>query len=354
MRVISVLNCHDNGSHGEGRDCDYTHLQARDIANATDALGPTLQPLVVDIDANGTGIENAIMTELTALSGHLQMDVSARVVFEPDANPGFVVSVQAVETPGDHCDPPVGIEFKNCLPGATPRFIISITNPLAHPVHLNPADPNGGYNFRAELIADRRYFVEAVPIYVIPANVTGDVPEPEYALESTGSYFQDVTAPGCESTTERPTWENLYWTADVPLDASISFNVCTSDDPDALAACTYQEVATVTGTNACSVDGDCDAGFCAGNGVCQVITSGTCTSNATCPSGSTCDMAEHTCVFSGQPVYVGSVLNVGSAGTNLNSYAYLRMKLVLRANTTTNQGPIVHDWALTYTCYSVN
>ncbi len=351
MRVISVLNCHDNGSHGEGRECDYAHRQAEDLANATDALGPNLETLVVDIDANGTGIENAIMTELTALSGHLEMDVSARLVFEPDANPGFVVSVQALETPGDNCDPPIGLEFQNCRPGATPHFVINITNPLDHPVQLNPNDPNGGYNFRADLIADRRYFVDAVPIYVIPEDVDGTVPDPEYALESMGEYSQNVTSPGCGVLTERPTWENLYWTADVPVGSSITFNVCTSDDPNALTACSYQQVATVSGTVACHDDTDCGHGFCAGNGVCQVITSGTCLNNDTCPSGSTCDPLVGTCVFSGQPVFVGSVLN---GGNNLNSYAYLRMNIVLRANTTTNEGPVVHDWSLTYTCYSVN
>jgi hypothetical protein len=352
MRVITVLNCHDNGLHGDGRDCDYAHSQAEDVANATDALGPNLEPLVVDIDANGTGIETAIMNQLNLLSGHLEMDVSARVAFEPDANPGFLVTVTAQETPGDGCDPPIGIEFQNCKPGATPRFIVSITNPLNAPVPLNPDDPNGGYNFRADLIADRKYFVDAVPIYVIPEDVDEDLPEPEYALETTGEYWQDLTSPGCESTTERPTWENLYWTAELPVGTGLSFNVCTAETQEALETCTLVPVADVSGTNECDDDADCARGFCAANGVCQVITSGPCNSNDNCSSGSTCDAELDTCVFDGQPVVVGAVLNL-EAGS-LNSYAYLRMSIELQANTATNDGPVVHDWAMTYTCYSVN
>jgi hypothetical protein len=30
------------------------------------------------------------------------------------------------------------------------------------------------------------------------------------------------------------------------------------------------------------------------------------------------------------------------------------MNLNLTANVTTNEGPVVHDWALTYTCRNVN
>jgi dTDP-glucose pyrophosphorylase len=172
------------------------------------------------------------------------------------------------------------------------------------------------------------------------------------AREMMGEYWQDLTSPGCESTTERPTWENLYWTAELPAGTGLSSNVCTAESPQALENCTLLEVANVEGTTACSLDADCAQGFCAANGVCQVISSGTCVSTANCAGGSTCDTDTNTCVFDGQPVFAGAVLNIESG--SLNSWAYLRMNIVLRANTTTNQGPVVHDWALTYTCYSVN
>ena len=87
-------------------------------------------------------------------------------------------------------------------------------------------------------------------------------------------------------------------------------------------------------------DVDCPTGFCAPNGVCQTITSGSCLSDANCPTGATCDTTVDQCVYEGQPVYVGSVLGGDILFTNL------RMNLVLRANVTTNEGPVVNDWAI--------
>ena len=348
MRVITVLNCHDNGLHGDGRDCDYAHQQAEDVADATDALGPNLEKLVIDIDANGDGIESAIMTQLQLLSGHLEMDVSARVVFEPDLNPGFIVKVEAIDRPGDGCSGLVGIEHQNCRPGATPRFVISITNPLDAPVPLNPNDPsgNGGYNFRADLIADGKYFVDAVPIYVIPEDVNESQPEPIYALESMGEYWQDVPSAGC-SGNERPDWQDLIWTADVPTGTSITFNACTGENAAALETCTYSQIATVSGVGTCTSDAQCPVGFCSA-GACQVIHGAACSSDMGCSTGSVCDLAVGRCRYSGQPVKVDKVLGGGNLFTNL------RMNIVLKANTMTNAGPTVHDWAVTYLCRNVN
>jgi hypothetical protein len=347
MRVITVLNCHDNGQHGDGRDCDYAKQQAIDVAHATDALGPSLEPLVVDIDSNGTGIETAVMGELNALAGHLEMDVSVRVAFEPDANPGFIVTVTAVDRPGDGCDGLIGLEHQNCRPGATPTFYITITNPLDNPVPLNPNDPNGGYNFRADLIADDKYFVDAVPIYVIPEDIDGSVPPPEYVLESHGEYWQDVASPGCEGNAA-PDWRDLFWTAEVPSGTMLRFAACTSADATSLDGCTLTEIATIIGGEACTTTADCARGFCATGGVCQTIQGNPCMSDAQCAQGASCDTDTLHCAYSGQPVYVGGTLQ------EANLLSDLRMHIDLFANPTTNQGPVVHDWALTYLCRSVN
>jgi hypothetical protein len=351
VRVITVLNCHDNGLHGDGRDCDYAHSQAVDLANATDALSESLAPLVVDIEANGTGIETAIMNQLQLLSGHLTMDVSCRVAFDPDANPGFLVTVEAVSQPGDGCEGVIGTEFQDCRPGATPRFIISITNPENAPVPLNPrtlATGGGGYEFRADLIADRRYFVDAVPIYVIPEDVDDDHPDPIPRLEAYGEYWQDLSSENGCTGNERPDWQDLIWTADIPDGTSVTFRVCTAETLAELADCDYAEVAVVSGEGTCMTDADCPVGFCAANGVCQAIVAGECLSDVHCPLGATCDTAVGQCIYGGQPVYVGSVLG------STNFFTYLRMNLNLTANLTTNEGPVIHDWALTYTCRNVN
>jgi hypothetical protein len=347
VRVLSVINCHDNGMHGDGRDCDDARAAAVKVANATEAVGMNLEPLVVDIDSNGTGVEEAVVHSLRELTGHLEMDVTVRVVFEPDANPGFVVKVKAADKPGDGCDGLVGIVHKKCRPGATPTFYIEVTNPYGDPVPRNPNDPMGGYNFRADLIADGKYAVASVPIYVIPEDVDDSLMS-QPLLQTTGQYWQDLAAPGCLDT-EAPDWRDLSWTAEVPDGTAVSFNVCTAQEQADLETCTYANVGNVRGGGPCTSDAQCGLGFCAPEGNCQTITGGPCAVDQDCGGTATCE--SNVCVYPSQPVFVGYVL--GSTG-NLNNFAYLRMNLGLTANTTTNKGPTVHDWALTYWCQTAN
>ncbi|MDH5672854.1 MAG: hypothetical protein OEZ06_11940 [Myxococcales bacterium] len=346
-RVITVLNCHDNGLHGDGRDCDDAHRQAETLANATDAVSAALQPLVVDIDSNGTGIETAIMDQLLLLSGNLDMNISIRVVFEPDANPGFLLALDAIDKPGDGCNGLVGLEHQNCTPGATPSFSVSFTNPLDAPVPLNPNDPLGGYSFRADLIADGQFVIDSIPIYIIPEDVDDSTPPPEPLFVPTGTYHQDLQAPGCVGN-ERPDWQDLFWSADLPLGTVVRFNVCAAEIESDLNTCTMAEAAEIKSTGPCSTDADCSQGFCAANGTCTEILSGSCTMDAECWSGSFCDMTVGQCRYANQPVYVGDILQ----GTNY--YTYLRVQVQLEANPTTNESPTVYDWGITYFCSNVN
>jgi hypothetical protein len=342
VRVVTILNCHDNGLHGDGRECDDARSQAIEIANATNALGIDFAPLVFDIDGNGEGLEEAVLDAVRELSGNLGMDVSVRVVFDPDANPGFGVVISAVDQPGDGCDGLVGITHQDCVPGATPTFHIAFTNPHDDPVPLNPNDPKGGYWFRADLIASGKYFVAAVPIYIIPRDVDGSAPGTEPLLYDTGIYVQDIDFPlGCIGT-ESPDWSHLTWSADLPAGTAIDFAACTADTPAELDACAPIVVARVVGTGACTNDAMCGLGFCAQNGVCQTITSGVCVDDSQCALGADC--VSGTCVYAGQPVYIGSVLGPGNFLPNL------RMRITLSANVAANDAPTLFDWALTYLC----
>ena len=51
-------------------------------------------------------------------------------MFEPDDNPGFIVTVRAIDQVGDGCSGLIGVEHQNCVPGASPRFTIDFENPL--------------------------------------------------------------------------------------------------------------------------------------------------------------------------------------------------------------------------------
>lgn len=345
VRVMSVLSCHDLGNHGEGRECDDLRQQTIEIANATGALGANFEPMVFDIDANGTGLETAILGAVKQLASYLEMDIGVRLVFEPDANPGFGVSVEAVDAPADGCTGVVGVEHQNCVPGATPTFHLRFTNPFNAPIPLNPNDPKGGYLFRADLIADGKYFVDAVSIYIVPRDVNGSVPGSEPLIVASGTYRQDVKFPlGCLSG-ELPEWRDLSWTANLPNGTAIDFSICTADTAALLDTCNPTLVARIVGSGSCTVGANCTSGFCAQNGVCQTITSGSCTQSSECHYGSTC--ANGTCVYAVQPVSVAQPLGP-AAGTK----PFLRMTIGLAANVAANDAPVLYDWALTYHCRS--
>jgi hypothetical protein len=356
VRVLPVISCHDDPYHGDKylglpSDCITTRTQATALANATGALGSNLAPLVFDIDGDGGGLSKTVVDGVAALAHYLEMNVQARVVFSPDANPGFGLVVKAVDSPTDGCSgifgTPTPYEHQHCVPGASPRFELAFTNPLPG-VPLNPADPNGGYNFRAELIGDNQFVVDKVPIYIIPRIVV-TAPPPVPQVVASGSYWQDITAPGCQAN-QRPDWHDLKWSANVPNGTSVSFNVCASDKAPDLQTCPLTPLCTVTGGGPCTTNAQCPNGYCSKvpippdttPGNCQTITAGACSTDAQCLSGSHCRASK--CTFDVQPVYIGGVL--GSS----NYAANLRMNIGLRANVSANTTPTVYDWSLTYVC----
>ena len=340
VRVMSVLSCHDDLVHGDLQgDCVQLRTQATALANATNALGKNLAPLVFDIDEDGSGLSSTVVQGVASLAKYLEMNVRAQVVFDPDPNPGFEISVKAIDEPGDGCSGLVGIEHQHCVPGASPRFDISFTNPASSPVQLNKNDPNGGYNFRAELIGDNTFIVDSVPIYIIPvAPMASDVIG---TVAPSGSYWQDVASAGCTGN-QRPDWHDLTWSAAVPQGTSLSFNVCAADKTTDLASCPIIPLCTISGGGACSSDADCTDGFCSAEKNCQTITAGSCSNDSQCGTGASCRSGK--CTFTSQPIYVGSVLG-GS-----NYAANLRMQIAMTANVPANTAPVMHDWSLTYLC----
>ncbi len=348
--VITILSCHDdpvNGDNGFSHDCVHARAQAVSLANASNALGANLQPLVFDIDSDGTGLSNAVVGAVGELAKYLEMNVSVRVLFDPDPNPGFVVNVTAVDQAGDGCQGVVGITHQKCAPGATPRFRITFENPDApSSVPLNPNDPKGGYNFRAELIGDNQFIVDKVPIYIIPeAPAMGPPPPTQYY--SQGTYWQDSGSPGCTGN-QAPDWRDLSWNADVYGNTTVTFSACTAQTQADLDTCTPHEIATVTGSGTCTTTADCPQGYCdTALSVCQIATAGGCTDNSQCAANASCDMATQRCVFSSQPVYIGGVLGAG------NFQSFIRMQIDLTGTPPFTAPPVVHSWDMTYLCNQV-
>jgi hypothetical protein len=346
--VISILSCQDDPDYGnDDGDCNETRSQAQALANASDALGDELEPLVFDINGDGAGLSRTVVNAIAELSNYLEMDVKVVVAFEPNDNPGFLITVRAIDQAGDGCSGLIGIEHQNCTPGASPRFTIDFENPLGAPVPLNPDDENGGWQFRADLIGDDQFVIDSVPIYIIPEDVIPNMgpPPPEYL--SQGEYWQDSGAPGC-SGNAAPDWRDLSWNADVYPNTTVNFKACTAQTADGLETCTPKTIATVTGAGTCDATEDCPVGYCDTDiGVCQIARAGNCTESAQCAFNAFCDLTVGKCTYLGQPVYIGAAIGAD------NFQSFLRMIIDLSVVEPFDEPPVVHGWEMTYYCSNV-
>jgi hypothetical protein len=328
---------------------DTARLQAKALATATGAVGKggvATEPLVYDIQSNGDGLSSTLIDGIKQLTQNISMKVSARVIFSPDANPGFTTSpfIETLHTAGDLCDAPVGIVYQNCRPDALPKFRVTFTNPVGAPVPPS-SDPKGGYNFRVEMIGRTSdmpasapwYVLDSVPVYIIPAP-----PQANYAPSA--SYWQDIQGKGCTGN-DRPDWTDLTWNAALPDGTSITFAACAANAQAGLASCSYQTVATVRAAGACTTNAQCtNGGTCAANHVCQTITAASCTSASTCASTATC--TNSACTYAAQPADVGLALGM------TNTLPYLRLRATLYSDSAHHQTPTLYDWKATYVCSS--
>lgn len=351
-RVMTVLSCQDDPSYGDASgECNTTRDQAIDLANGTDALGASLQPLVFDIDSDGSGLSSTVVDGISSLTEYLEMDVEVQILFFPDANPvatPFLVSIDAVSQPGDDCEGVIGNVFQNCKPGATPRFLVNFENPTDNPVAFNPDDPLGGYNFRAQLIGDGQFLIDEVPIYIIPDDVVPD--EEELGVYTEGNYWQDIFAAGCDSgANERPDWDELTWTGSAPTGSTITFGACGGSTAAALESCTSYDIAQITGVGSCSDDSDCSYGYCDTDvGACQVATAGACVEDEDCPTNATCAVGR--CTFSAQPVRIREALAGPDGSGSGNLQPHLRLSINMTVDDAFDAPPVLYEWGLTYLC----
>jgi len=330
----------------------YSNQQLETVARETNATRNDGSPLFFNINSNGTGLGSAIVQGVSELAGALAMNVSARLVQDPDrpSPQQFGFTVEAIDMPGDLCAAPIDSDgdaahlpdtHVGCTPGATPKFRVSFTNPAApNYVRPNPSDPQGGYHMRVELIGDDQYVVDQVPVYIIPANVIPDPGEPLYA--ASGEYVQDTSASSC-SGTEAPLWATLAWEDSLPFQTSIAWDICTAASQAGLDTCTYRRLATVSSGSACTTSAECSNGYCAASGYCEYVAGPSCTRASDCGLGGTCVSGQ--CAWTTNPIDLKPALGGGAQGE-----PFLRTRLTMNANPSRTQAPTVQTWGVKYTC----
>lgn len=341
VRVISVNSSNDA----------YLTEQSEVLSRATGAVDVEGNPLTFSISSNGTGMGAAIIDAVNLLAGNLAMDVGVVLREEPDVpTPRFHFEVEAIDTPGDLCDPPIDTDgdprhtpdtHRACRPGASPQFRVKFTNPpVPNHVPLNPDDPNGGYNMRLELIGDGVFEVERIPVYIVPEDVVSTPPTELYVPSA--SYEQSVGALAC-SGNEAPVWDGLTWSASLPDGTALRWELCSADSEAALPQCAPTLAGEVRTAGPCDESADCARGTCSTDGVCQYVIGPPCDADSACGSGGEC--LNRRCEWVDAPIDVRAALGPGQQGRD-----FVRVRTTLLANEDRSAAPILFTWRLDYTC----
>ena len=392
VRVIPVVAT----GGATGNFITTAEAQAKLLATASGAVRSDGTPIWYRINRDGSATGQAIVTGIAELARYLSMNVSVSALDGPDSASAFQIGITPLNsigclqphplldsggactgtTSGYRCDTQY-----NCRPGAVPKFRVTFTNPAGAPVPPNPDDPNGGYMFKLQLKGQGQYLLAEVPVYLIPSSVTAAPPPALFS--PSGTYEQTIHASDCNRESDSnllPTWDDLYFNADLPAETSIDFELCTAQTEAQLAACSWsaggstRKKVTVTAHGACAGDADCvdisgyGTGACAADRLCRFINPAKiystlrCADSSVCPNGplgagdyvihSYCETrptayGSGRCVGSSQPVDIGSTLIAGEDGK-----FFSKLHLTMHADPTQLKAPVLYDWYVTYSCHS--
>lgn len=330
----------------------YLAEQATALSTTTGAVDLLGGALTLQIGSDGIGLGLAVLEALNLLSNNLSMNVGAVLVEAPDnPTPDFLFTVEAVDRLGDGCSAPIDTDLDaahlpdthvSCRPGARPEFKVRFTNRSApNSVPKNAADANGGYNMKLNLIGDGKFVVDSIPVYIIPAAVTGGAPVTQFVED--GKYTQDVAASGCTGTA-LPVWRSLRWSATLPEGTSTSWEICSAEKESSLASCSFTPVATVTSGSACTSSTTCPTGYCDTSGFCHYVKGTACAKTADCGANGSCESGF--CMYGAPQIDLGPAFGVA----NPQGKRFARVRATLRASSDRAKAPTVRDWRLIYDC----
>ncbi len=212
-------------------DASTSNFALSSVAYDTGAVDGDGTPLVYNINADGSGLDSAVVQAIHDLAQYNRMDVTLRVNDNADTpsfdESQFVKQVFAAPTAETNarCRATHGTWFEGCLPGTNPIFSVTFTNDLV------PSTTDWQvFNFTIDLIGDGTYTLKTVPIrIVVPPTSTSSGP-------SQGSYARTYDA-ACDGR-QQPDWGVLEWSAQTPTDSRITFEIRTADTRAALDAAT--------------------------------------------------------------------------------------------------------------------
>ena len=274
------------------------------------------------------------------------MNLTVRVLFDPDPNPGFIVTVRAIDQAGDGCNGLVGITHQHCVPGATPRFQIDFQNPASpNAGAAQPARPQGRLQLPRR--ADRRQPVHrrAGPDLHHPGRRGAGRPAradvlPDRQLPSGLRCARLQGQPGAGLA--RPELDRRRLRQHV----GHVQRVHGAERRRRSRRCTPHTIATITGAGTCTSDSQLpdrllrhQRSACARS---RPPARARAARNAR--SNAFCDTTTHLCTFNSQPVYIGSALGAD------NFQSFIRMSIGLSATAPYTQPPVLHRWELTYLC----
>jgi hypothetical protein len=337
-------------------DNPYTWEQSVLLASDTSATATDGSPLAASVrpySNNVADIGRPVVRAVQALVAQRSMDVSLRLRQQPDdPTPDFRFSAEAIDTPSDACDPPVDTDADglpdlhvNCRPGARPRFRVTFVNPpVPSNVPPNPADRSGGYSMTLDLLGNGSYVLDQIPVYLVPEEVTSAPPVQPYLSDAV--YEQTLWSTGCLGN-EAPLWRLLGWEATVPSGTELDWDMCLAETEAGLDTCTYSRVGTVQSGGPCTIDSQCDDGYCDASNACHFVTGPVCTADADCGDMGRCiaGPTESRCMWTGNPVALAPSLVPGTQG-----FPFARVRVTLRANTSRTLAPTVNRYRVEYVC----